>query len=87
MAVVTTWTRRGFAGRNARFVSKKMSYDNGDTSIAVATGLKKIYSFSVSPTSVTAKKVDYATVAGGTITITVANPLAPCYLKVTAYGI
>jgi len=87
MAVVTTWTRRGLVGRKTRCVMKKMSYDNGDTSIVVATGLKQIYSFDVSPTSVTAKKVNYATVAGGTITITVADPLAPCYLKTTAYGI
>jgi hypothetical protein len=87
MAVATAWTRRTIAGRNTHVVIKKMTYDNGDTSIAVNTGLKRIFSFDVSPTSVTAKKVDYATVAGGVITVVAADPLAPCYLEVTAYGI
>jgi hypothetical protein len=86
MAVATAWTRRDIL-RKTRAVIKKMTYDNGDTSIVVNTGLKKIYSFIVSPTSVTAKKVNCATVAGGTITITVADPLAACYLFVKAYGI
>jgi hypothetical protein len=86
MAVATAWTRRSVLRKN-RAVFVKMTYGNGDTSIAVSTGLKKIYSFWVSPTSVTSKKVDYATVAGGVITITAANPLASCYLFVTAYGI
>ena len=87
MAVATAWTRRSIAGRNVNVVQKRMTYDNGDTSITVATGFKKIYSFDVSPTSVTTKKVDYATVAGGTITVVAADPLAPCYIEVTAYGI
>jgi hypothetical protein len=86
LAVATAWTRRDVL-RKHRVVTKKMTYDNGDTSIPVNTGLKRIYSFEVSPTSVTGKKVDYATVAGGTITVVAADPLAPCYLTVTAYGI
>ena len=86
MAVATAWTRRDVLRKN-RVVTKKMTYDNGDTSITVATGLKIIYAYDVSAPAVTAKAVDYATVAGGTITITVADPLAPDYLYVTAYGI
>jgi phosphoribosylformylglycinamidine (FGAM) synthase-like enzyme len=86
MAVATAWTRRDVLRKN-RVVTKKMTYDNGDTSITVATGLKIIYAYDVSVLAVTAKAVDYATVAGGTITITVADPLAPDYLFVTAYGI
>jgi len=86
MAVATAWTRR-FKLNKTRVVSKKMTYDNGDVSITVNTGLKTIYSYVVSPTSVTAKKVDWASVAGGVITIVPADPLAPCYLTVTAYGI
>jgi hypothetical protein len=66
---------------------KKMTYDNGDTSITVATGLKIIYHYDISPPSLTTVPVDFATVAGGTITITIADPLAPAYLFVTAYGI
>jgi phosphoribosylformylglycinamidine (FGAM) synthase-like enzyme len=86
MAVATAWTRRDVL-RKTRVVSKKMTYDNGDTSIVVNTGLKRIFSFDVSPTSVTAKKVNCATVAGGVITVTVADPLAACYLVCNAYGI
>ena len=86
MAVATAWTRRDVLRKN-RVVMKKMTYAAGDTSITCATGLKIIYHYDISPPSLTAKPWDYATVAGGTITITVTNPLAACYLFVTAYGI
>jgi hypothetical protein len=86
MAVATAWTRRDVL-RKHRVVMKKMTYAGGDTSLTVNTGLKKIYSYDISPTSVTAKAVDYVTVSAGTLTITVANPLAACYLFVTAEGI
>ena len=86
MAVATAWRRNDFF-RKHQLVMMKMTYDNGDTSVAADTGLSLIYNYSISPTSVTAKKVDFATVAGGVITITVANPLAACYLFVTAEGI
>lgn len=86
MSVATAWKRTDLL-RKHRVVMMKMTYDNGDTSVVANTGLKLIYSHHVSPTSVTAKKVDFDAVAGGTITITVADPSAPCYLFVTAWGI
>ena len=86
MAVATAWTRRDVLRKN-RVVMKKFTYGNGDTSITCATGLKIIHHYDISPPSVTLKPVDFATVAGGTITITVTDPLAACYLFVTAYGI
>jgi hypothetical protein len=64
-----------------------MSYGNGDTSVAVTTDMKIIYSYTVSQTSITAKPVVFATVAGGVITFTVTDPLAGCYLFVTAWGL
>jgi hypothetical protein len=86
MTVATAWTRRDKL-HTVKVVLKKMTYDNGDTSIAVNTGLSKIFSYDVSTPAVTAKAVDYATIAGGTITIHVANPLAPDYLYVRAFGL
>lgn len=86
MAVVTAWRRNDLL-RKSSVVMMKMTYDTGDTSVVVDTGLSRIFNYSISPTSVTTKKVDYAVVADGTITITVANPLAPCYLFVTAEGL
>lgn len=86
MAVGTAWTRRDVTNKH-RVVLKKMTYDNGDTSIVVNTGLKIIYSYDVSPPAVTGKAVDYGEVAGGTITLTVADPLAPDYLFVRAFGV
>jgi len=86
MAVVLTWKRHNFAGKYKQIVMK-YTYGNGDTTVTAATGLKNIVAYALSPTSVTAKAVDFATVAGGTITITVADPLAACYLFVTAWGL
>jgi len=86
MAVVTAWKRTDLL-RKTRVVMMKMTYASGDTSVVVNTGLKRIFSFNISPTSVTAKKVDFAAVSGGTLTLTVADPLADCYLFVTARGI
>jgi hypothetical protein len=65
----------------------KYTYGNGDTSISVVTDLKIIYGYTVSPTSVTGKAINYATVSGGTISITAADPLAGCYIFVTAWGL
>jgi hypothetical protein len=86
MAVATAWKRKDLL-RKHRVVMMKMTYGNGDTSVTVNTGLKIIYSYSISPTSVTTKSVDYATVSGGTITVAVTDPLAACYFFVTAIGI
>lgn len=86
MTVATAWTRRDVL-RKHRVVLKKMTYGNGDTSITVSTGLKMIYGYTVSPPAVTAKAVDYATVAGGVITIHMADPLGSDYLFVSAWGL
>jgi hypothetical protein len=64
-----------------------MSLISGDDTVTVATGLKKIYSYSVSPAAVTAKPVDYGTISGGTITLHVTDPAANETLYVTAIGI
>jgi hypothetical protein len=86
MTVATAWKRQT-ATRGYRGVFIKMTYGNADTSVVVNTGLKKIYSYSVSPTSVATKTVTAGAVSGGTITLTVTDPLAACYLTVTAWGI
>lgn len=70
-----------------RGVVKKITYGNGDTAATVATGLKTIYGYDISAPAVTAKAVDYATVAGGTITVHMADPLGADYFYVTAFGI
>jgi hypothetical protein len=70
-----------------RIVCLKYTYGNGDTSIVAQTGLKIVYSWAISAASVTTKLVDIGTVAGGAITLTVADPLADAYIYVTAYGI
>jgi hypothetical protein len=86
MAVATAWTRRDVL-RKHRVVTKKMTYDNGDISIVVNTGLKIIYGYDVSVPSLTTVPYDFATVSGGTITLTIADPLGPAYIFVTAYGL
>lgn len=88
MTTCTTyaWRRRDHY-RGHRLVLMKMSLINGDDTVTVKTGLKIIYSYSVSPPAITAKPVDYATVSGGTITIHTTNPGASMSLYVTAEGI
>lgn len=65
----------------------KMALINGDDTVTVNTGLKKIYSYSVSPVAITAKPMDYGTIAGGVITLHTTNPGASMDLYVTAEGI
>ena len=65
----------------------KMALVSGDTIVTVNTGLKIIYSYSVSMPTITGKTLDYGTVAGGTITLNVTNPAANEYLFITAWGI
>ena len=86
MAVVTTWKKIDFVGK-WKVVHMKMTYGAADTTITCNTGLKIIEGFNVSPTSVTAKPVDYIAVSGGTVTITVNAPGVACYLFLTAYGV
>lgn len=86
MAVVTTWKKIDFVGK-WKVVHMKMTYTAAETTITCNTGLKIIEGFDVSPTSITAKPVDYSVVSGGTVTITVNAPGASCYLFLTAYGV
>ena len=88
MTTCTTyaWRRKDFL-RKHRIVMMKMTVVNGDTIATVNTGLKIIYSFSVSPPGVTAVPLDHSTVSGGTITVNFTDPVATCALYVTAIGI
>jgi hypothetical protein len=65
----------------------KMTLISGDTVATVKTGLKKIYSYSVSPPQISGKALDHTTVAGGTITVNFTDPATGAYLYVTAIGI
>lgn len=85
MAVVTTWKKTNYVGKYKQ-VLMKMTYGNGDTTVTCNTGLNKIISYTVSATSVATKTVTDGDVSAGTITLTVTDPLAACYLFVTAWG-
>jgi hypothetical protein len=85
LTVATAWKKNDLKG-TSKVVYMKMTYGNGDTSVVVNTGLHKINQFSISPTSVTAKKVDFVEVSGGDVTLTVADPLGSCYVFVKAVG-
>lgn len=88
MTTCSTWAwRRKDRFLGHRIVFMGMSMVAGDDTVTVNTGLKKIYSYSVSPPAVTAKPVDYGTVSGGTITLHVTDPNATVTLMVTAVGI
>jgi hypothetical protein len=86
MVVAQTYKRQDRL-RTHKIVFAKYTYGNGDTSIVFDTGLKIVYSYSVSPTSVVTKQVTDSDVSGGTITVTVADPLGAAYLFITAIGI
>ncbi len=88
MTTCTTyaWRRKDYF-RNHRIVLMKMSLVAADDTVTVNTGLKIIYGYSVSPTGVTAKIVDYGTVAGGVITLYCTAPGVSADLYVTAIGI
>jgi len=73
--------------RKHKVVMMKMSLISGDTIATVVTGLKLIYSFSVSPPEKTGKALDHSTVSGGTITVNFTDPAATAALYVTAIGI
>lgn len=86
MTVTQTWKRTS-KQMGMRVQHFKFSYVSGDTSITCTTDCKIIYSYAISPTSVSAKYVTLATVSGNVITITVTDPVANCYLFVTVWGI
>jgi len=87
MAVVTTWKKTDFDGRFKK-VTMKMTYDNLDTTVTCATGLRNLFGYTVpSGSSVNTKYVTRGTVAGGTVTLTVTDPAAACYLTLIAWGV
>jgi len=85
MAVVITHRRSNVVGKYRQKLIR-VDYGAADTALTVDTGFSKIHAYSVGLTSITGKPVDYATVAGGVITITANAPGAACYLYVTAIG-
>ena len=86
MAVVITYRKPNIVGKYKQRLIR-VDYGNGDTALTVDTYLKRVESYTISPPSVTAKLIDNATVSGGTITVNVADPLAACYLFITAIGL
>ena len=86
MAVVITHNRPNVVGKYKQRLIR-VDYGNGDTALTVVTGLKIIYSHTISATSVTAKGLDHTTISGGTLTVNVTDPLAACYLYINAIGL
>ena len=86
MAVAVAWKKHNVVGKY-RQILMKVTYGNGDTSVAVNTGLKLILAYSHSEASVNTKVITGAAVSGGTITFTVTDPLAAAYIYVDAIGL
>jgi hypothetical protein len=84
----TAWTyRRKDRLRNHRVVFMAMPIADNDLAAVFPTGLKLIYSYSVSSPSTAGKYVTQGTVVGGTITLTVTDHDASGIIYLTAYGI
>ena len=87
MTVAVAWKKCDLDGKWKR-VTMKMTYDNGDTTVTCPTRLRNIYGYTISSgTSVATKYVTRGTVSGGTVTLTVTDPGAACYLTLIAWGI
>jgi hypothetical protein len=71
---------------NAKLITMEMTLISGDTSVVVDTGLRRIFSYSVSPYTLTTKLLLQATVSGGTITQVVTDPAAGEVLYYTIIG-
>ena len=85
MAVVVTYRKMNVVGKYRQQLIR-VDYGAGDTALTVATGFSKILAYYVSATSVTAVPLDFATVSGGTISVTANNPGAACYVYLTVIG-
>ena len=85
MAVVVTYRKMNVVGKYRQQLIR-VDYGAADTALTVATGFSKIHAYSISSTSVTAVPVDFATVAGGTISITANAPGVACYLYLDVIG-
>lgn len=82
---VTYTKERDYCGKYAQ-VKGKVTYGNGDTSCAIATGLSQVKNVYCSPTSVASKYITKIAISGGTVTFTVTDPLAACYFYYTVEG-
>lgn len=87
MTTCTTCARKRveYLGRT-KIVFMQMSLVSGDTIVTVATGLRNILSWTVSPYTLTTKLLLHATESGGTITQNVTDPAANETLKFTVWG-
>ena len=85
MATALAWKRINYSGIYRHVILKYTYTANGD--ITVQTGLRQIFSYSVSRPSVANGAVTLGTVSGGVITITTGNPAGACYIFVDAWGI
>lgn len=86
MTVKIAWKRRDFL-RNHKIVAIRATYGNGDTTVAVYTGLKIVYGATHSIGSVAGKPITQCVVTGGTVTLTATDPQADAYVDIIAIGI
>lgn len=75
-----------FLGKS-KLITMKMALVSGDTIVTVTTGLRRIWSWHVSPYTLTTKLLLHATVSGGTITQNVTDPAAAETLYFTIIGV
>jgi hypothetical protein len=85
LAVVITYKKVNVVGKYRQRLIR-VDYGAADTTLTIPTGFNNVVAYSCSPTSVTAKPLDYGVVANGTITLTANAPVAACYVFVTAIG-
>lgn len=85
--MAVTYTKKYNYEGDKAVVYGKVTYGNGDTSAAVATGLRRVDIVNHSPTSVAAKYITKIAVSGGTVTFTVTDPLAACYFYYEVKGV
>jgi hypothetical protein len=69
-----------------KIVMMEMTLVSGDASVVVDTGLRKIFSYTVSPYTLTTKLLLQATISGGVITQVVTDPAAGEVLYYTVFG-
>lgn len=85
MAVVITDRISNVVGKYRQKLIR-VDYGAADTTLTIDTGFSKIYSYTAGATSVTAKPIDYGTVAGGVITLVANAPGVAAYVFVSAIG-
>jgi len=85
--MAVTYTKEtNFEGK-FKVIYGKVTYGNGDTSAAVATGLKIVKIVNHSQSSVNTKYVSQVAVSGGTVTFTMVDPLAAAYFYYEVKGV